>query len=158
MNHLKNIIKSAFREIQQSPWQLLLLYAFVYFCWGMAMDQFGQWARIAQFKYWWQVLTVYVLYLAPISVACHRSSWTTQYLVGVLALAPIELVGYRIGSSIAHDGNILDAILGPRNFTLAMTIFFGTYIPIGNAAVRSLAKRIGILETGTSIPEGDEAV
>ena len=35
----------------------------------------------------------------------------------------LEIIGYAIGSSIAHEGNILDRVLWPRNFTLAMTLW-----------------------------------
>ena len=99
------------------------------------MNHFGKWSEIAQFRHDWQVFTVYVLYLVPISLTVRKSTKRQQYLVGLAALAPIELVGYRLGSSIAFDNNIIDQLFGVRNFTLAMSIFFGTYIPLGNWAV-----------------------
>lgn len=139
-----NVVQTAVEELRNCPPQLAFFYAIVYFAWGMAMDQIGQAARIAQFLHWWQVLSVYVLYLAPVSIAFRRASWMKQYAVGVLALAPIELIGYRIGSSVAHEGNLLDTIFGPRNFTLVMTVFFGSYIPIGNAAVLTFSRWIGL--------------
>lgn len=145
---LNDLIKNAMRDVRETPPKLLALYAVVYFVWGTCMDRIGMWAEIAMFKYWWQVLTVYVLYLAPISIAARKENWRMQYLIGLLALAPIELVGYRLGSSIAFDNNILDVVLGSRNFTLAMTVFFGTYIPLGNWAVGTVAEKIGISQAG----------
>lgn len=125
-------------ELRACPKSLACTYALLYFVAGNVMNEFGKFAQIAQFKYHWQVFTVYVVYLAPISIACRRSPAWLQYLFGLAALAPIELVGYRLGSSIAFDGNVIDRLLGPRNFTLAMTVFFGVYIPLGNWAANTI--------------------
>ena len=48
--------------------RLLLIYIILYFCWGMGMDWFGAKVEIATFTYWWQVITVYLLYMIPISL------------------------------------------------------------------------------------------
>ena len=120
------------------------IYAVVYFLWGLVMNALGQWMQIAAFAYWWQVVTCYVLYLVPVSLTVRRQSRAMQYVFGVLALAPLELGGYAIGSSIAYPDNVLDHIFGPRNFTLAMVMFFGIIPPVGNTLVhwidRALAR------------------
>lgn len=129
-------------EIRSCPKALAWTYVLLYFVVGNIMNEFGKLAQIAQFKYPWQVFTVYVVYLAPISIACRRSPPWLQYLFGLAALAPIELVGYRLGSSIAFDGNIIDRLLGARNFTLAMSVFFGVYVPLGNWAANAINRRM----------------
>jgi hypothetical protein len=106
------------------------------------MNWLGEQARIAEFRYWWQVLTCYGLYLVPWSLWVRGRSVFEQYLYGLLALGILEILGYAIGSSIAHEGNILDQILGPRNFALAMTLWFAIYLPAGNYAVRVIESRL----------------
>jgi hypothetical protein len=115
-----------------------LLYAALYFVCGLAMHFTGKALVIAEFVNWWQVIPCYVLYLAPASLLVRHREVFEQYLFGLFVLAPLELIGYALGSSIAHDGNLLDELLGPRNFTLAMTVFFAGIPPAGNAAVARL--------------------
>lgn len=123
------------------PRRMVLLYGTIYFVAGLIMNSIGKLAHIAEFGHWWQVFTCYVLYLVPMSLLVRNKSLWDQYLFGLWALALLELVGYSLGTSIAHPGNILDQILGERNFTLAMTVFFATYIPGGNLLV-AFAQRV----------------
>jgi hypothetical protein len=126
--------------VRATPRQYVL-YGGVYLLWGATMDTIGQQMAIAEFRHWWQILTCYLCYLVPISLLVRRKSHFEQYVYGVLALAPLELLGYALGTSIAHEGNVLDAVLGPRNFTLAMCIFFGIIPPVGNSVVRWIDRR-----------------
>ncbi len=119
----------------RAPRRQLVLYVVLYLAWGLCMNGLGKALRIAEFVSWWQVVSCYVLYLVPASLLVRRYSFFQQYLYGLLALAPLELAGYAIGSSRAYPGNILDRILGERNFTLAMVVFFACYLPLGNRAV-----------------------
>jgi hypothetical protein len=118
----------------------LALYAAVYLVWGLCMNGLGKLLRIAEFVSWWQVVSCYVLYLVPASLLVRRYGPFQQYLYGLLALAPLELVGYAIGSSRAYPGNVVDQILGERNFTLAMVVFFAWILPLGNRAVAGLER------------------
>lgn len=127
------------RRLSVTPRELGL-YLAVYIPAGFIMNGIGKAMHIAEFMHWWQVLTCYGLYLVPCSLVVRHRHWTDQYLFGLLALGLLEVSGYTLGSSIAHDGNILDAIFGPRNFTLVMTLWFGTYLPAGNAAVGALVR------------------
>ncbi|HZF14048.1 MAG TPA: hypothetical protein VFE33_35080 [Thermoanaerobaculia bacterium] len=120
----------------------VLLYAAVYLLWGFTMNSLGKLLRIAEFATWWQVITCYVLYLVPASLLVRRCSFFQQYLYGLLTLAPLELLGYALGTSRAYPGNVLDRVLGERNFTLAMVVFFGWLLPLGNGAVAGLERRI----------------
>jgi hypothetical protein len=110
-------------------------YAVTYFCIGTVMNEVGQWLQIARFTHWWQVITVYVLYMVPISVLFRRLPWWQQYLYGLLPMGLLELGGYALHSSYAYPGNILDRYLDPRNFSLAMVLFFAAYFPLLNALV-----------------------
>jgi len=118
----------------------LVLYAALYLVWGLSMNGLGKLLRIAEFVSWWQVVSCYVLYLVPASLLVRRHGLFQQYLYGLLALAPLELAGYAIGSSRAYPGNVLDQVLGERNFTLAMVVFFAWILPLGNRAVAGLER------------------
>lgn len=133
------------------PGRLLAVYMVIYFCAGLIMNSFGKLAQIAEFGHWWQVFTCYVLYLLPMSLLIrHRNVWD-QYLFGLLVLAVLELLGYAMGTSIAYPNNLIDRILGERNFTLAMTVFFAVYIPGGNHLVAAVYRALfGQLEKENS--------
>jgi len=118
----------------------LCLYAALYLVWGLCMNGLGKLLRIAEFVSWWQVVSCYVLYLVPASLLVRRYGAFQQYLYGLLALAPLELAGYAIGSSRAYPGNLVDQALGERNFTLAMVVFFAWVLPLGNRAVAGLER------------------
>lgn len=115
-----------------------LLYMAVYLVFGLCMNSLGKLLQIAEFVHWWQVLTCYLLYLVPVSLLLRGRPWPEQYAFGVLALAPLELSGFALGTSRAFEGNVVDRILGPRNFVLAMTVLFGAIVPLGNAAIARL--------------------
>ena len=119
-----------------------MLYAVIYLTWGSASDTIGKLLLIAEFRHWWQILTCYICYLVPVSLLVREKSILEQYVYGVVALAPLELLGYALGTSIAHNGNVLDEMIGPRNFTLAMCVFFGIIPPIGNSLVRWTESRL----------------
>lgn len=118
----------------------ILLYAALYLLCGLCMNCLGKLLKIAEFVSWWQVVSCYVLYLVPASLLVRRHGLVQQYLYGLLALAPLELAGYAIGSSRAYPGNVVDQVLGERNFTLAMVVFFAWILPLGNLAVAHLER------------------
>ena len=129
-----------------------LVYLGVFFVWGMVANQLGKLSAIAEFRHWWQVLTCYLGYLVPVSLLLRRKSTFEQYVYGVFALAPLELAGYALGSSIAHDNNVIDQLLGPRNFTLFMSVFFGIIPPVGNAIVRYLSEQNLVAREESALP------
>lgn len=130
-------------RLRATPRQYVL-YVSVFFAWGMGANQLGKLLELAEFRHWWQVITCYLGYLVPVSLLLRRKSRFEQYVYGVFALAPLELAGYALGSSIAHDGNLIDRLLGPRNFTLFMSVFFGIIPPVGNAIVKFLDARFSL--------------
>ena len=129
-----------FSNLRQ-PARVWLDYAMLYIPLGFIMNAFGQWAEIAMFAQWWQVLTCYWLYLIPASILWKHRSWFDQYLWGLLVLGGLEIAGYSLGTSIAFQNNIIDQIFTERNFALSMTIFFAAFIPFGNWSVSLLSKR-----------------
>lgn len=113
--------------------KLLGVYVVVYLAWGVLMQNVGTYTRIARFKSGWQIITCYVFYMVPVSVLLLPFAWWQQYAYGLFFMGLLEFSGYALGSSYAYDDNILDQFFGPRNFALAMTLFFAAYFPIGNA-------------------------
>lgn len=109
-----------------------LIYILLYIPTGFLMNGLGQFFKIGEYAYWWQVLTCYGLYLIPASLLVRRRSYFDQYLSGLLVIAILELPAYSLGTSIAHDHSILDQYLTPRNYSLFMTVFFAAFIPLGN--------------------------
>ena len=64
---LKEFLTYARRKLTVKK-SLLMLYIIVYASWGAMMDRFGTVVEIARFSYWWQIITVYILYMIPISL------------------------------------------------------------------------------------------
>jgi hypothetical protein len=139
MNALRRLWDSLRQNLAATPRQILL-YEILYLGWGFTMNALGKALRIAQFAHGWQVLTCYGLYLVPASLLVRRHGPGQQYLFGLLTLAPLELLGYALGTSLAFPGNLLDRVLGERNFSLAMVVFFAALLPLGNWAVDRLER------------------
>jgi len=106
---------------------LLVVYIIVYAAWGSLMDQFGTWAEIARFTHWWQVITVYIIYMIPISLILRNLPFYQQYAYGLVCMSFLEFTGYALGSSYAYPNNLLDQYFGIRNFSLGMALFFALY-------------------------------
>ena len=121
---------------------------------GFFMNEFGKWTGIACFGRWWQVLTCYGAYVAPVAVALRSQPFHLQYLWGFFFMGLLELLGYALGTSVAlgivETGNsitigknILVRWLNIKNFSLAMAIFFALYIPALNWLVGRIFSAIG---------------
>lgn len=118
--------------------RLLLTYVLIYFLWGLGMNEVGKLLEIARFTYWWQVITVYVLYMIPISLLLRGLPFHTQYAYGLIAMGLLEFGGYLLETSYAYPDNLMDQWFGIRNFSLAMALFFALYFPLGNWGVNKL--------------------
>ncbi len=112
--------------------RLILIYIIIYFVWGMGMNEFGQIVEIAKFTYWWQVITVYVFYMVPISLLLRKLPFHAQYAYGLITMGLLEFGGYAMQSSYAYPDNLLDQFFTSRNFSLGMALFFALYYPAGN--------------------------
>ena len=115
--------------------RLVLLYVIIYFLWGTAMDAFGAYIEIAKFTYWWQVITVYLIYMIPISLLLRKLPFHMQYAYGLIAMGLLEFGGYYFESSYAYPNNLMDQYLNICNFSLGMALFFALYFPLGNQLV-----------------------
>ncbi|MBD81543.1 MAG: hypothetical protein CL840_21675 [Crocinitomicaceae bacterium] len=114
----------------------IVIYCVIYFSWGMGMHFFGQWAEIARFTYWWQVITCYILYMVPISIFLRSFKWYEQYAYGLVAMGVLEFLGYALETSYAYPNNLLDQFFNTQNFSLGMALFFAAYFPLGNGLVK----------------------
>lgn len=118
----------------------LLVYVLVYALAGTIMNEIGKTLEIARFRWWWQIVTVYLLYCLPVSLYLRRLSFWQQYLHGLFFLALLEFGGYALGSSYAYPDNLIDRYLSPRNFSLFMALAFGLIPPVGNLLVERIAQ------------------
>ncbi len=115
--------------------KLIFTYVVIYFVWGILMDNFGARVEIAKFTYWWQVITVYLIYMIPISLLLKDLPFHAQYAYGLVAMALLEFCGYALQTSYAYPDNLLDQLFNIRNFSLGMALFFALYFPLGNLLV-----------------------
>lgn len=122
--------------------KLIIIYALVYFSWGILMDNFGAAIEIARFTHWWQVITVYLLYMIPISLLLRGLPFHMQYAYGLIAMALLEFGGYALKTSYAYPDNMLDSMFNIRNFSLGMALFFALYFPLGNMLVNMVYTKI----------------
>ena len=134
MNEFLNYAKSKLSIDKK----LVLTYIFVYFIWGMIMDKIGATFEIARFMYWWQVITVYLFYMIPVSLLLRGLPFHMQYAYGLIAMAILEFGGYALQTSYAYPDNILDQMFNIRNFSLGMALFFALYFPLGNILVNKI--------------------
>ncbi|MGB5691094.1 MAG: hypothetical protein WBM43_00685 [Flavobacteriaceae bacterium] len=130
--------------------RLVLIYVVVYFLWGMMMNWIGEELRIAKFTYWWQAITVYVIYMVPISLLLRGLPVHSQYAYGLIAMGLLEFSGYALQSSYAYPENLIDIFFTERNFALAMALFFAWYFPLGNWAVGKIYKVSFVKKNKTS--------
>ena len=141
------MLAAFFRRFRATPSELVTT-CVVFFCIGVLMNSFGKWARIAEFRYWWQVGTCYLGFVVPLALFVRGLSLPLQYCVCVTAFIPLEVVGYAIGSSIAFDGNPFEAVFGIRNFTAVMVAGVALIPPIGLRIV----ERIRTLRAFRGVP------
>ena len=125
---------------------LILVYIIVYGSWGAMMDRFGTLVEIARFTYWWQVITVYILYMIPLSLLLRGLPFFQQYAYGLVCMSLLEFGGYAIESSYAYPNNLLDQYFGIRNFSLGMALFFALYFPVGNWLVNKIYLKLLLLK------------
>jgi hypothetical protein len=117
----------------------LAIYVGVVLALGTVMNSLGKLLELAEFKHWWQVGTCYVGYVLPAALLVRHMRAVEQLAFGLIAMVPLELVGYALGTSIAHPDNLLERAFGMRNFTLAMVVLVAP-IPL---CVNWIAERIG---------------
>jgi len=117
------------------------IYSTIYLLTGTIMNFIGIHFEIVRFEYWWQIITCYALYMVPVSILIKEYSFFNQYCYGLLAIGILELVGYTFQTSYVYPNNILSQIFTPYNLTLAMTLFFAIYFPLGNMFVEFISEK-----------------
>jgi len=138
---MKDFISYVKSKLRVDP-KLILVYVLVYFSWGLAMNYFGTQTEIARFAHWWQVFTVYLVYMIPLSLLLRGLPFHQQYAYGLVAMGFLEFAGYALETSYAYPHNILDRLFNIRNFSLAMALFFALYFPAGNWAVHKIYRTL----------------
>jgi hypothetical protein len=123
------------RETSARRW---VLYLVVYCAVGGFLQFASPHLRIAAFRYDWQVLTLYGLFLVPLSILLRDRPWHVQYVYAVVAIAPVDIGGFALGTSIAYPGNIIEHVFGPRSFTLVFVVCAGWIPLVGNRALARL--------------------
>lgn len=121
----------------------LALSAVVFLALGFAMNGAGHLFSIAWFKSWWQVVPCYLGYVLPLALFVRGRTLAEGWRIAVSAFIPLELIGYAIGSSVIAEGNVVAALLGPHNFTLAMVLIVSPTPFIGNAIVDGVERLRG---------------
>ncbi len=120
----------------------LCIYSSIYLATGIVMNSIGIYFEIVRFEHWWQIITCYALYMVPVSILIKEYSFFNQYCYGLLAIGILEFSGYTFQTSYVYPNNILSQLFTPYNVTLAMTLFFAVYFPLGNMLVSYICKKI----------------
>ena len=128
-------VSAAFRALPRRTW---ILSAVVFAGLGVAMNAIGHGLSIAWFRSWWQVIPCYLGYVLPLAVLLRPLPRAEQWRLSILAFIPLEMVGYAIGTSVIAEGNVIAAVVGPHNFTLAMVLIVCPTPLIGNFVVDRL--------------------
>lgn len=117
-------------------------YTVLYVIMGAIMNSVGIYFEIVRFEHWWQIITCYAMYMVPISILIKEYSFFNQYCYGLLAIGILELSGYTLQTSYVYPNNFLVKLFTPYNLTLAMTLFFAVYFPLGNMLVKFILKKL----------------
>ena len=126
----------------RAPRQTLLVSLVVFLGLGVAMNAAGHALSIAWFKSWWQIVPCYLGYVLPLALLLRPLPLLERWRLSVLAFIPLELVGYAIGTSVIAPDNVIAAVVGPHNFTLAMVLLVSPTPLLGNAAVDGIERII----------------
>ena len=136
------MIREAWTRWATTSWLMWVVYLTSYILVGSILQLSAPYIRVARFAYDWQVVTLYGFYLVPISVLLRGRAWHTQYAYALVAIAPIDIIGFALQTSLAYPNNLFDSIVGERNFTLTFVIL-ASWIPfIGNLCVEALTKQL----------------
>ena len=121
--------------LRDTPPRAVLVAVVVFVALGIGMNALGHAWSIAWFRRWWQVVPCYVGYVLPLAVYVRGRSPASAWATSILAFIPLELAGYALGTSVIADDNVIAALLGPHNFTLAMVLLVSPTPLVGNAIV-----------------------
>ena len=135
---MPDTITEKFRKVS---FMELCIYGTLYLITGIVMNSIGIYFEIVRFENWWQIITCYVMYMVPVSILIKEYSFFNQYCYGLLAIGILELCGYTFQTSYVYPNSLLSQLFTPYNVTLAMTLFFAVYFPLGNMLVSYIYKK-----------------
>ncbi len=144
VERLLTLCRAQLALLPRRTWGLSLL---VFLGLGVAMNATGHALSIAWFKNWWQVVPCYLGYVLPLALLLRPVPFLERWRWSVLAFIPLELVGYAIGTSVIAPDNVIAAVVGPHNFTLAMVLLVSPTPLVGNALVDALGRLLDRLRT-----------
>jgi hypothetical protein len=128
------------RETPRAFWPIYLV---TYLAFGAVLQFTAPYTQIARFAHDWQVVTLYGLYLVPLSALLRGRKWHMQYAYAIMTIAPVDIIGFMFHTSIAYPNNFIDAIVGERNFTMTF-VLIAAWIPyVGNVVVEVIAQALG---------------
>jgi hypothetical protein len=131
-------LSSLLSTLRRTPRRIWILYLVVYCSAGGVLQAASPRLQIAAFYHDWQVLTLYGLFLVPLSILLRGRPWHVQYAYAVTAIAPVDIGGFALGTSIAYPNNIIERAFGPLSFTLVFVILAGWMPLLGNLLVARL--------------------
>ena len=134
----RGLIPTVFDEFRSVPTHVWLLYFAFYLTLGLSLQLTAPYTRIARFAYDWQVLTIYGCYLVPLSILVRRLPWHGQYAYSVIAIGPIDVIGFALGTSQMFPENVISQVFGPQSFTLCFVLIAAWIPALGNLAVARL--------------------
>ena len=127
--------RQAVSRLQALPLRTWVVSVVVFLLLGVTMNAAGHGLSIAWFKSWWQIVPCYLGYVLPLALLLRPVPALERWRLAVLAFIPLELVGYAIGTSVIAPDNVIAAVVGPHNFTLAMVLLVSPTPLIGNLVV-----------------------
>ena len=131
-------MRSLWKRIGDTSLQMWITYFVCYLFVGTVLQLSAPYLRIARFANDWQVISLYGMFLVPLSVLLRGRPWHTQYAYALVAIAPIDIAGFALKTSLAYPNNLLDYVVGERNFTLTFVVL-ASWIPFcGNFVVESI--------------------
>ena len=138
-------MRGLWSRIAEVPRLMWIIYLVTYLIVGGILQLSAPFMRIARFAYDWQVITLYGLYLVPLSVLLRGRPWHMQYAYALVAIAPIDILGFSLHTSLAYPNNFFDSVVGERNFTLTFVVL-ASWIPFcGNVVVEAITGRVQMM-------------
>tara|TARA_R100001460_G_scaffold71033_4_gene111734 strand:- start:612 stop:1088 length:477 start_codon:yes stop_codon:yes gene_type:complete len=136
-----DMLETIIEKFRKVSFMELCIYSTLYLMTGIVMNSIGIYFEIVRFENWWQIITCYAMYMVPVSILIKEYSFFNQYCYGLLAIGLLELCGYTFQTSYVYPNNLLSQLFTPYNVTLAMTLFFAIYFPLGNMLVSYIYKK-----------------
>jgi hypothetical protein len=121
-----------------------LLYVAAFIGTGLALQLTAEYTRVARFATVWQVFSIYGGVLLPLAIMMRGRPWHFQYAYSLAVIAPLDLVGFALGTSRFYPGNPIEQLFGRQSFTLGFVLLAGWMPLVGNILIPRIAARLGL--------------